>query len=189
LQLAWSGFVDAASGIKAYELCVAEAGADVCTKEDSTWMSVGRVSMGFVPVVLSAGRTYQAFVRAVNEAGLISNFAFVNVMCDDTPPVLQHDVNISTSFVPESVGGHGVLSVSVDWSATDPESAIEASYLMLGTTAKGKQLLLPVPIVSSPVEHLVALAACPKKVFNATLSIKNAVGLTSQFETEASVSC
>ena len=188
LDLAWSGFADPASGIDTYHVCIGRPVANDCSV--ASWTSVGRRARAFVAATLAAGTTYRASVRAVNEAGLISSISTADVQCDTTPPVLSQALRVQPSFVASRVDGRagGVLSLSVTWAATDPESVVESSYLMLGSTSLGQQLLAPTAVVDSPVVHLVTVSACPSQVF-ATLVVKNAAGLVAELQTRAAVTC
>ena len=111
-----------------------------------------------------------------------------DVVCDTTPPILQQATNITASFVANTLDGQGLLSITVTWATADPESGIAASFIMLGTTTKGQQLLAPTEVASSPISHMLTLPACPNMVF-VTLSVKNAAGTAHTFTAEQSVSC
>jgi hypothetical protein len=188
LDLAWSGFADSASGIDTYQVCIGTTKANDCSV--TAWTSVGRRGRAFVAGSLAAGTTYRASVRAVNEAGLVSSVGSVDVQCDMTPPVLSQALRVQPSFVASRQAGRtgGVLSLSVAWAAADSESAVEASYLMVGSTSSGQQLLAPTAVVDSPVVHLVTVSACPSQVY-ATLVVKNSAGLVAEHQASAVVVC
>jgi hypothetical protein len=188
LDLAWSGFADSASGIDTYQVCIGTTKANDCSV--TAWTSVGRRGRAFVAGSLAAGTTYRASVRAVNEAGLVSSVGSVDVQCDTTPPVLSRALRVQPSFVASRQAGRtgGVLSLSVAWAAADSESAVEASYLMVGSTSSGQQLLAPTAVVDSPVVHLVTVSACPSQVY-ATLVVKNSAGLVAEHQASAVVVC
>jgi hypothetical protein len=178
-DLAWSGFADPASGIDTYQVCIGTTTIDCGVV---AWTAVGRRTRAFVAATLTSGTTYRARVRAVNEAGLTSSVGIVDVQCDTTPPELSTPLALEVSYVATATDsrGGGMLSLTTSWTTRDVESVVDSTYLMLGSTESGQQLLAPSQVVSSPAVHVVSVNACPTEVF-ATLVVKNAVGLVAAF--------
>lgn len=171
LSASWES-QDMESGINHYEYAIGTSPTDPGSGYVVPWTSTGTQKSVTKTFSLTNGVTYYFYVRAYNNAGLMSAGVSDGIKADFTAPTA-----VTVTDDGDFTGDANQLHCT--WSATDPESGIGAYEYLVGTTPTNADVVLPTNVGTATEVWVTGLNLAPLQNYYFRVRARNNAGLWS----------